>query len=291
MRRGSTREPRAPQATREALRWGVLHSLAPSPPIRLTRLALALLISSALAACASAPPPSAAPATAPATGTPADAPAPSAAAPLAPSAPSAAPSEPAPSATLPASCAPSATPCVPDAGFVKRLCDGAFPDVGLALFAKGTPWKRLAMRGDVDGWNADGGASPKARLLFDEEVLVLRRRAAATSGVVVGSGGGYLVMRWDGHCYTLDDGEVTEKVPPRPKAAPLPFRFYSDATKAALLKSPKVLAAYQLRGRECKGAISGAVTRACERADDALSAAVVAEVRGGLAVPAPERLP
>lgn len=267
----------------------MLHSsLGPRLPIRLSRLARALLTSGALAACASAPPP-AAPATAPAPETLAAAPAPSTTAPSASSA--SAPSEASPSAALPASCAPSATPCVPDAGFVKRLCDGSFPDVGLALFAKGTPWKRLAMRGDVDGWNADGGASPKARLLFDEEVLVLRRRVAATSGVVVGSGGGYLVMRWDGHCYTLDDGEVTEKVPPKPKAAPLPFRFYSDATKTALLKSPKVLAAYQLRGRECKGAISGAVTRACEKADDALSVAVVAEVRGGLAVPAPERLP
>lgn len=252
----------------------------------------ALLTSGALVACGAAPPPAA-----PAPEAPVPAPAPSApASPAASSAPSgapsaSAPSEAAPSAALPATCAPSATPCVPDPGFVKRLCDGTFPDVGLALFAKGTPWKRLAMRGDVDGWNADGGASPKARLLFDEEVLVLRRRAAATTGVVVGSGGGYLVMRWDGHCYTLDDGEVTEKVPPKPKAAPLPFRFYSDATKTALLKSPKVLAAYQLRGRECKGAISGAVTRACERADDALSAVVVAEVRGGLAVPSPARLP
>ena len=251
-------------------------------------LARLALTSGALAACGNAPAP-ASPTAAPSV-EPLAAPAPSVAA---ASAPSAVPSEapPAAVATLPATCAPSATPCVPDPGFVKRLCDGSFPDVGLALFAKGTPWKRLAMRGDVDGWNADGGASPKARLVFDEEVLVLRRRAAATSGVVVGSGGGYLVMRWDGHCYTLDDGEVTEKVPARPKAAPLPFRFYADATKTALLKSPKVLAAYQRRGRECKGAISGAVTRACEQADDALSAAVVAEVRGGLAVPAPDRLP
>lgn len=195
------------------------------------------------------------------------------------------------SAGLPTTCASGATPCVPEGSFVRRLCNGAFPDVGLALFAKGTPWKRVAMRGDVDGWNADGGASPRARLLFEEEVLVLRRRAAATSGVIVGSGGGYLVMRWDGHCYTLDDGEITEKVSSKPKAAPLPFRFYSDATKTALLKSPKVLAAYQRRGRECKGALSGTVSRACEQADAALSAAVVAEVRAGLEVPVPERLP
>ncbi len=180
---------------------------------------------------------------------------------------------------------------MPDPAFVKRLCDGAFPDVALVLFSKDTPWKRLYMRGEVEGWNADGGASPKARLGFDEEVLVLRRRAVATTGVVVGSGGGYLVMRWDGHCYTLDDGEVTDKVPPKVKGGPVPWRYYAEPTKTALLKSPRVLAAYQRRGRECKGAVSGEVPRACQQADDALSAVVVAEVRAGLPIPSPATVP
>ncbi len=178
--------------------------------------------------------------------------------------------------------------CVPEPAFVKRLCDGSFPDVALVLFGKNTPFKRLFMRGEVDGWNADGGASPRARLAFDEEVLVLRRRAEG--GIIVG-GGGYLVMRWDGACYTLEDGQVTDRAPPSPKNSPVPWRFYSSGTRDALLKSARVMAAYQRRGKECKGAVSGEVTRACERADDALSTAVVLEIRAGLAIPAPDRVP
>ncbi len=107
----------------------------------------------------------------------------------------------------------------------------------------------------------------------------------------VGSGGGYLVMRWDGNCYTLEDGEVTTKRPPSPKHAPLAFHLYDEATKNALLKSPKVLAAYQKRGKECKGAMSGDVTKTCEQADAALADAVVDEIRKGASIPTPAKLP
>lgn len=148
------------------------------------------------------------------------------------------------------------------------------------------------MKGDVDGWNADGGGSARARLRFEEEMLVLKRRSPPANGIVMGSGGaGYLVMRWDGNCYTLEDGELTTKRPAGPKTPPIPWRLLAESTKDALLKSPKILAAYQRRGKECKGAISGQVTLACEKADTAVSEAIVAEIRGGLVLPAPARLP
>jgi len=206
-------------------------------------------------------------------------------------APAAAPSK---STSVPMSCAKANdTVCIPDGLFVKRLCDGSFPDVALLLMSKDAPFTRMYLKGDIDGWNAEGGASAsaRARLVFDEEVLVLRRRAAPANGIVVGAGGGYLVMRWDGNCYTVEEGEVTAKKPSSPKHAPIPWRFYSDRTKNALLESPKILAAYQRRGKECKGAMSGDVSKGCEAADNALSAAVVTEVRGGKNVPTPEKLP
>ena len=109
---------------------------------------------------------------------------------------------------------------------------------------------------------------------------------------MVGSGGtGWLVLRWDGNCYSLEDGELTEKHPPSAKSGPLPFRHYEPATKDALLKDAKILAAYKKRDKECKGAISGEVTRACENADTALSVAIVSEIRGGLTLPLPAKLP
>lgn len=190
------------------------------------------------------------------------------------------------------SCATDGGLCVPDPAFVKRLCAGTFPDVGLLLMSKDAPFARMYMRGDTDGWNADGGASARARLYTDEEMLVLKRRAPATNGIVVGSGGAsFLVMRWDGNCYTLDEGELSAKAPRSPRHASLPFRFFSEQTKNALLARPKILAAYQARGKECKGAMSGDVSKACERADAALSAAIVTEIRAGLTIPTPETIP
>jgi hypothetical protein len=193
---------------------------------------------------------------------------------------------------VPLSCASQdGNVCLPEAGFVKRVCNGSFPDVALLLFGKETPFTRVYLRSEIDGWNAEGGASARAKLFFDEEVLALRRREAPKNGIVVGSGGGWLVMRWDGNCYTVEDNEVTTKKPPSPKHAAIPFRFYGERTKNALLESDKVLAAYKRRGKECKGATSGEVTKGCEQADVALSAAIVGEVRGGKTIPLPEKLP
>jgi hypothetical protein len=195
-------------------------------------------------------------------------------------------------AGLPKTCANGASPCVPEPAFVKRLCNAPFFDVALTMFAKESPFTRMYLKGEVEAWNADGGASARTRLAFDEEVLALRRRGPAAGGIVVGSGGaGWLVLRWDGNCYSLEEGELTEKRPPQPKGAPLPFRLYEAATRDALLKNAKILAAYKKRGKECKGAISGDVSRACEQADTALSVQIVTEVRGGLTVPVPAKLP
>ena len=195
---------------------------------------------------------------------------------------------------IPKSCAGKSADdalCLPDATFVKRLCNASYPDTALVLMTKDSTFTRAYMKGDVDGWNADGGASTRAHLYFDEEVLVLKKRAAPTNGIVVGASGGFLVMRWDGSCFTLDDGEVTTKKPPAMKHGPIPWRAYSERTKEALLKNPRILAAFQRRGKECKGASTGTVSLACEKADAALSESVVAEVRAGMAIPEPDRRP
>lgn len=201
---------------------------------------------------------------------------------------------PRPPATLPTVCVPSKDPafCTPAAPFVDALCNGSYLDATLALFAKGSPWTRAYLRGDVDGWYASGGGSARARLAFDEEVLVLRVRQGGTTGVVVGNGSAsYDVLRWDGACYTLDAGELTMKAPPHAKHPPLPFHRFSDATQAALLANDKVRAARALRGKECHGVTTGDVTLACERADHALGEAVIQYVLAGIALPPPAKIP
>lgn len=192
---------------------------------------------------------------------------------------------------LPTTCAPGGGDvCVPDRAFVERLCNGAFPDTALALFARGQPFTRGYLRGSVDGWNADG-ASARAKLLFDEEVLVLRKREAATGGMQVSGSGGYQVMRWDGNCYTLSDDELTLHKPPAPRSSAIAWRYLSDATQNALLDDAGVKKAHDRRNHECHGAITGDVTLSCQRADEALSAAIAQAVRAGTPIPAPAKLP
>jgi hypothetical protein len=191
---------------------------------------------------------------------------------------------------IPGGCATN-DPCVPDPLFVKRLCDGSFPDVALLLMSKAMPFAHAYLRGDVDGWNAEGGASARAKLKFDEEVLILKKRTANHDGIQVSGTGGFQVMRWDGNCYTLAEDELTTRRPPSAKWAPVVWRFLANATKDALLDNATVKAAYDRRGRECKGAVSGEVTSACEKSDQDLSAAVIAAVRTGATIPTPDRIP
>ncbi len=98
-------------------------------------------------------------------------------------------------------------------------------------------------------------------------------------------------MRWDGSCYTLDDGELTQRRPPVAKHPSIPWKKLAERTKEELLKNARVLAAFQRRGKECKGATSGEVSKSCEQADAALSATVVTETRGGLTLSAADPLP
>jgi hypothetical protein len=191
---------------------------------------------------------------------------------------------------MPTACAPGdADTCMPGTSFADRICAASHPDVSLALFSKGSPWTRIYLRGDVDGWNAEGGGSTRARLAFDEEVIVLKRRApAGSAAIVVGGSGGYQVMRWDGNCYSLEEGEVTRKKPPRAKHPGIPWKYLNEKTKSALLGDAGVKATYDKRNKECKGVTVGEVSLACVRADTAFSDGIVAAVKAGFALPAPE---
>ncbi len=172
---------------------------------------------------------------------------------------------------VPSRCADaSAALCVPPAAFVERLCAKPQQDLALALFAKSTPFARGYLRGKLD------------ELVFDEEVLILRFRAPQKGGMVVGSGNGsYDVLRWDGTCSTGVEAEMIARVrPARPRAAHVQWhRIGSRLQDALIAASDAVKAAHTRRGRECRGAMTGDVSAACERADQALADAVIDCVR------------
>lgn len=194
---------------------------------------------------------------------------------------------------LPTACAsPGEKLCVPSAQFVKRLCQGNFPGVALALFKKETPFTRGFLTRKTKAWNASGGAASSDELEFDEEVMVLRHRAEETGGMQVsGAGGGYDALRWNGSCVTLAKEELTLKNPPKAKNARVEWRLIDDAMREVMRNDQKLDKAYKDRQKECKGATMGTVSDKCVKLDNALSDAIVSYIRGGGDVGKPARMP
>lgn len=183
--------------------------------------------------------------------------------------------------------------CMPADAYARKLCGGIYPEVALALHAKGTPFTRLYLAGDVEAWNASGGLTHRARLAFDEEVIVLAKHAPGGSGGVVMTGmqASYDVLRWDGTCVSVMEGEITAKRPPAPKPAPIPYDRLEEPTRRALLASPKVKAARDALGKACASVSTDAEKKKCEKADRAFVQSIVDHVRSGGALPAPARRP
>jgi hypothetical protein len=184
---------------------------------------------------------------------------------------------------LPSECADPAAPvCTPPADFADRLCDKPYQDVAMSLLARGTPFTRGYLRGKLD------------ELTFDEEVLIVHFHAPQKGGIVVGSNlGTYDVLRWDGTCSRGVEAEmITKAKPASPKVARIRWNRMGARTQDALVAaSDTVKRARTKRGKECKGAMTGEVSATCDKADDALTNAVVDYVRSGGALPAPDDMP
>ena len=193
---------------------------------------------------------------------------------------------------IPKECHKDGDPCVPNPKFVNALCNDTYPSVVLHLFGNDSPFTRGYLKGKVKAWNASGGVSDnEAWLEFDEEVVLLKKRGGPKGIQVSGAEGGYDAVRWDGSCVTLDASEVTLSRPPRPKAAKVEWRFLDGSTQEALRSSDEVTEAYRSRRQECKGAVSGTVSKKCVKADAKLSKVIVEYVRSGGPLGKPERLP
>jgi hypothetical protein len=193
---------------------------------------------------------------------------------------------------IPAKCHKGGEPCLPNPRFVEALCNDSYPSVALHLFGSNAPFTRGYLKGKVKAWNASGGVSDnEAWLEFDEEVVLLRKRGGPQGIQVSGAEGGYDAVRWDGSCVTLDSSEVTLSKPPRPKAAKVEWRFLDTATQESLRSSDEVTEAYRSRRKECKGAVSGTVSKKCVTADVRLSEVIVEYVRAGGELATPEHLP
>lgn len=182
--------------------------------------------------------------------------------------------------------------CMPAPAYAKKLCSATYPEVALGLFGKGTPWTRIYLAGDVEAWNASGGRTHRTKLAFDEEIIVLAKHGANGGGIMMtGAQASYDVLRWDGSCVSVMEGEITTRRPPAPKPAEIQFSRLEESTRHALLASPKVKATHEALFKACTSVSSPVEKKNCEKADKAFANAIVDAVRGGATLPAPGRRP
>lgn len=217
-----------------------------------------------------------------------------ASAPSAEAEPSEDPPDEARSAGMPTKCTESASGsvCVPPDYFAKALCNADYPTVAVAMFANGTPWTRGYSVTTSAAWNASGGASSNEKMKMYEELVVLRHRAPSTDGIQVsGSGNSYDVLRWDGSCVTLQQGELSFNTPPRIASARVIFKHLELHVRDALKQDPELRPLYLSHRKECKGVTMGAVSKKCEKVDQAFSEAIAAQVRAVGGIPTPHKLP
>jgi hypothetical protein len=182
--------------------------------------------------------------------------------------------------------------CVPPPGWVKRLCDDVYPDVALHMFRPGTPWKRLYMLARAEPFNASGGASLLGdKLERGEEVIALKRRGGGGEGVQVGDTSGYDVLRWNGACATIHDGDFAEDEPTTVRHSKIEWRRLGLPLRSVLEAQPDISDAYESRRKACKGQSIGIVSDTCEADDNRLMEEVVRYVRAGAKLPPPAKLP
>ncbi len=182
--------------------------------------------------------------------------------------------------------------CVPPSQWVNKLCNGVHPEVALHMFRGGSPWKRLYSRHTAPAYNGAGGPSlSDERVERGEELIALRRntdaRGSAAGEMSIGDTAGYDMLRWNGSCVTLHDGEFSNKAPRRREHARVEWRWLGDEVRTALRNNGIVQQAYVERRKECKGATFGEVTKKCVEREQSLVAAIVDYVRSGGELPEP----
>lgn len=192
---------------------------------------------------------------------------------------------------IPQDCAKKKSLCLPPASWVTRLCDDVYADVALHMFRPGTPWLRLYMRAKAQPFNASGGMSligePMQR---GEEVIALRRRNTR-SGMQVSDIAGYDVLRWNGACATIHDGDFTSTSPDEIVNARVEWRELGLELRQLLEARPDIGETYKARRKHCRGHAIGRVSAECEEYDRMLVDDVVRYVRSGAELPKPAKAP
>jgi len=191
---------------------------------------------------------------------------------------------------LPTKCIPVRDICVPPTSYVDRLCRRNFPDVAVYMMGPKQPWTHRFVRVKeaqaVNPISERVGAVP---LTFGEEIIILRYKTGANEGGMQVSGTErYEVLRWDGSCASLQEGEFVESMPKQQLRYVAPtWQRLGDKYRAALLQSSAVAEAEETRKADCKGLGLGRPPK-CHKAMEDLNGVVAEVVHDGFELPLPE---
>ncbi len=183
-------------------------------------------------------------------------------------------------------------PCYPPAEFTNRLCKGSYPGVSIAMFEKSAGWSRGYIRMEqVDSVNTLGGPASDAKLVFSEEVIVLRETGSGGGAMQVSNGKGFVVLRWDGTCATLDEHELVPWMPALPQHPPFVWGYIDTNIQKALLANQRIAKARGNQRKLCRGGRLNKRSDTCQKATGKLRESIVLAVRTGIQLPTPENLP
>jgi hypothetical protein len=195
--------------------------------------------------------------------------------------------------TLPTECAYVRDLCVPPPEFVDRLCQHVFPDVAVYMMGPKQPWTHRYVRvREAQAVNPISGRVGEVGLTFGEEIIVLRYKAGRTEGGIQVSGTErYEVLRWDGTCASLEEGEFVEKMPKQQLRYVAPaWQRLGDKYRAVLMENGAVADAAATKETDCKGAGLGRPPK-CHKAIENLNRVVAETVHDGFELPPPESIP
>jgi hypothetical protein len=195
--------------------------------------------------------------------------------------------------SLPSECSYVRDICVPPPEFVDRLCRHTFPDVAVYMMGPKQPWTHRYVRvKEAQAVNPVSGRVGEVGLTFGEEILILRYKTGATEGGVQVSGTErYEVLRWDGTCASLEEGEFVEKMPKQQLRHVAPaWQRLGDKYRAALMENSAVAEAAATKEADCKGVGLGRPPK-CHKAIENLNRVVAETVHDGLELPLPESIP
>ncbi len=195
--------------------------------------------------------------------------------------------------SLPEGCAEGETPCYPPPEFVAELCRGKYPGVAILMFRQDQPWVHAFVKvREAFPVNAFAGPVTHVPLLFSEEVVLLRHRPyVPRPGYDLDNPDNYDVLRTSGTCATLAEDQIRNRWAGPSIYAPLVWSWIDPGFRQALSGCAKVDLARRKQEDTCSGRYIGGGSPACQAASVGLVQAIMAEVDGGLPLPAPKSSP